>query len=121
MKWVSIAALLVAVVFWNSAANYQREPNLVVSFAAALVLVQTLQVKKYRWAACFLMIAVLFNPAVPVFRLAGGVGFTVVVSSIAPFAISLIALRPLPLLSINSFHHGSDSGKSVAVRFCDRS
>jgi hypothetical protein len=102
MKWVSIVALLLAVVFWNSAANYQLELNLVVSVAAAVVLVQTLQVKKYLWAACFLMIALLFNPAVPVFRLAGGVGLSLVFLSLAPFAISLIALRPLPLLSIPS-------------------
>jgi hypothetical protein len=78
MKWVSIAALLVAVVFWNSAANYQRELSLVVSVAAAVVLAQAFQVKKYRWAACFPTIAVLFNPAVPVFRFAGGVGFVLV-------------------------------------------
>jgi hypothetical protein len=102
MKWVSIVALLLALVFWNSGANYQLELNLVVSVAAAVVLVQTLQLKKYGWATCFLMIALLFNPAVPVFRLAGGVGLSLVFLSLAPFAISLIALRPLPLLSIPS-------------------
>jgi hypothetical protein len=95
MKWVSIVALLLALVFWKSAADYQLELNLLVSVAAAVVLVQAYQGKKYRWAACFLMIALLFNPAVPVFRLAGGVGLALVLLSIAPFAISLIALRAL--------------------------
>ena len=71
MKWVSIAALLVAVVFWNSAPNYQWEFSLVVSVAAAVVLAQAFQVKKYRWAACFLTMALQFNPAAPVFRFAG--------------------------------------------------
>jgi hypothetical protein len=113
MKWVSIAALLVAVVFWNSAANYQRELNLVVSVAAAVILAQAFQVKKYRWAACFLTIALLFNPAVPVFRLAGGVGLSLVFLSIAPFAISLIALRPLPLLSIPSIADRTPGSQSL--------
>ena len=48
MKWVSISALLVAMVFWNTAANYQWELSLVVSVAAAVVLAQAFQVKKYR-------------------------------------------------------------------------
>jgi hypothetical protein len=113
MKWVSIAALLVAVVFWNSAANYQRELDLAVSVAAAVVFVQAYQVKKYRWAACFLTITLLFNPAVPVFRLAGGVGFALVVLSIAPFAISLIALRPLPLMSIPSITDRTPGSQSL--------
>lgn len=113
MKWVSIAALLVAVVLWNSAANYQRELSLVVSAAAVVVLAQAFQVKKYRWAACFLMIALLFNPAVPVFRFAGAVGFALVVVSIAPFAISLIALKPLPLLSIPSITDRTPGSRSL--------
>ena len=102
MKWVSVAALLVVVVFWHSAANYQWELSLVVSVAAVVVLAQAFQAKKYRWAACFLTIALLFNPAVPVFRFAGGLGFALVVVSIALFSVSLIALKPLPLLSIPS-------------------
>ena len=113
IKWVYIAALLLAVVFWNSAADYQRELSLVVSFASAVVLVQAFQVKKYRWAACFFAIALLFNPAVPVFRLAGGVGFALVVLSIAPFAISLIALRPRPLLSIPSITDRTPGSQSL--------
>jgi hypothetical protein len=113
MKWVSIGALLVAVLFWNSGANYQLELNLVVSVAAVVVLVQAFQAKKYRWAACFLTIALLFNPAVPVFRLAGVVAFALVVLSIAPFAISLIALRPLPLLSIPSITDRTPGSQSL--------
>jgi hypothetical protein len=100
MKWVSIAALLGTVLFWNSGANYQLELNLVVCIAAVVVLVQAFQLKKYRWTAGFFVIAVLFNPALPVFRLAGGIGLALVLLSIAPFAISLIALKPQAPLSI---------------------
>ena len=102
MKWVSITALLLAVVFWRAAPNYQSELNIVVCAAAAVVLIQAFQAKKYRWAAGFLGLALLFNPAMPVFRLAGGLGLSLVVLAIVSFAISLIALRPHPLLSIPS-------------------
>lgn len=102
MKWFSIVALLSAVVFWNSAPNFQIELNGVVCVAAATVLIQAIQVKKYRWAVGFLAIALLFNPAVPVFRLAGGLSLSLIVLSIAPFALSLVLLKPRPLLSIPS-------------------
>jgi hypothetical protein len=113
MKWVSITALLLAVAFWNSAANYQLELNLVVSVAAAVVLIQAVQAKKYRWAAGFLAIALLFNPVVPIFRLAGAVGLSLVVLSLAPFAISLFALRPSPLMSIPSITDRNPGSQSL--------
>ena len=113
MKWVSIAALLFAVVFWNSGANYQRELDLVVSIAAAVVVVQAFQAKKYRWAAGFLAIALLFNPVVPVFQLAGRLSFSLVALSIAPFAFSLVALRPHPLLSIPSITDRNPGSRSL--------
>src|SRR6188474_906665 len=94
MKWVSIAALLVAMAFWPSAATYQRELNLVVSAAAAIVFVQAYRAKNYRWAAAFFVIGLLFNPVFPVFQLSGILGLALVVFAIAPFAISLVALRP---------------------------
>jgi len=50
VKWFSIAALLAAVLSWKSAANYQLELKLVVCVAAAVVLTQAFQAKKYPWA-----------------------------------------------------------------------
>ena len=102
MTLVTIAALLLAVLFWNLAASYQLALNVVVSIAAVVITVQALQAKKYVWAAGFLGIALLFNPAVPVFRLAGGLSLFLVVLAIAPFAISLAVLKSPPLLSIPS-------------------
>lgn len=113
MKWVSITALVLALVFWNSAAIYQVELNLVVSVAAAIVLIQAFQLKKYPWAACFLVIGLLYNPAVPFFRLNGGVGLSLVVLSILPFVISLVALRPQPLLSIPSITDRTPGSRSL--------
>jgi len=113
MKWISIVALLLAVAFWSSASTYQIELNVVVSMAAVVIAVQAFQTRKYRWAIGFLAIALLFNPAVPVFRLAGSVGIALVVLSIAPFAISLIALRPHRLLSIPSITDRNPGSQSL--------
>ena len=113
MKWVSIVALLLAVVFWNSAAFYQVELNLVVTIAAAVVVIQAIQRKKYPWAAGFFAIALLFNPAVPIFRLAGAVGFSLVVLSIATFGISLMTLKPQPLLSAPSITNRNPGRQSL--------
>jgi|SRR6266542_5609397 len=113
MTWLSIAALLATLAFWRSAPIFQTELNLVVTIAAAVVLIQALQAKKYRWAAGFLGIALLFNPAIPVFRLAGGFSLSLVVLAIAPFAISLFALRPQPLLSIPSITDRNPGSQSL--------
>lgn len=102
LTWLSIAALLSALAFWNSAPAFQLQLNLLVCVAATAVLIQAFQAKKYRWAAGFLATALLFHPAIPVFRLAGEVGLTLVILSMAFFAISLAALRPPPRLSIPS-------------------
>ena len=113
MKWVAIVALLLAVVFWHSAPAYQGALNLVVSVAAAVVLIQAFQAKKYRWAAGFLGIALLFNPAMPVFRLAGGFTLSLVILAITPFAVSLVALRPRPLMSIPSITDRNPGSRSL--------
>jgi len=113
MKCVSIVALLLAAIFWSSAPNYQIELNSVVCIAAGVVLIQAFQVKKYRWAIGFLAIALLFNPAMPVFRLAGGVSLSLVVLAIAPFAISLVALRRRPLLSVPSIANRNPGSQSL--------
>lgn len=102
MKWFSIVALLSAVAFWNSAPNFQIELNGVVCVSAVMVVIQAIQMKKYRWVVGFLSIALLFNPAVRIFGLAGGLSLSLIVFSIALFALSLVLLRPRPLLSIPS-------------------
>jgi len=113
MKWVSIAALLLAVVFWNYAADYQLALNVVVCMAAAVVVAQAVQIKKYAWAAGFLSLALLFNPVVPAFQLAGGFSLMLIVLSIAPFAISLATLKPQPILSIPSITDRTPGSQSL--------
>ena len=113
LKCVSVAALLLAMVCWPASSNYQRELNLVVSVAAVLVFVQAYQAKKYQWAAGFLAIALLFNPVYPLFGLAGMLGLALLVATIAPFALSLAALRPSPVLSIPSITDRTPGSQSL--------
>src|SRR6476620_2329502 len=102
MKWASIVALLVALLFWPFTANYQLELSLVVTAGAAVVLIQAYQAKNYGLALGFVCIVVLFNPVMPIFHLSGVLSLYFVLLAITPFAMSLIALHPKKLLSIPS-------------------
>jgi|SRR5215831_7697372 len=113
VKWLSIAALLLTAVFWDFAAKYQLALNVLISSAAILVFGQAIQAKKYRWAAGFVAIALLFNPAVPLFRLTGSVGLLLIVLSIAAFATSLAVLKSQPLLSIPSITDRNPGSQSL--------
>ena len=102
MKWVSISALSLETISWRSAANYQPLLNFVVSMGAVVVVIQAVQVRKYRWAAGFVAIALLFNPVVRFLGPPGIFPLLVVAVCIAPFAVSLVALKRQPLLSVPS-------------------
>jgi hypothetical protein len=115
MKWITMAALLMAALLWGSAASSQFQQFLlgfVVCFGAGVVVLQAVRVKKYVWAGGFTAIALLFNPLVPVLPFGGDWGRWLVLVSIVPFAVSLAALRTQPLLSIPSItgrNPGSES------------
>jgi hypothetical protein len=112
MKWVSIAALLLAAMFWGSAANYQLLLDFVVCMGAVVVVMQAVRAREYFWAAGFVVIAVLFNPIVLVLKPSGNLSLLMVLFCIATFAISLAALKTQPLLSIPSItglNRGSQS------------
>jgi len=113
LKWMSIAALLLAMLLSNSAPILQVMLTLVVTVGALLILVQAFQAKKYWWAAGFLAVAVLFNPALPAVRLGGVLGSFLVALSIAPFAISLVALKPNRLMSIPSITGRNPGSQSL--------
>ena len=102
MKCFSIAALLLAMAFWPASSGYQTELNWIVSAAAIVIGIQACRTGDYLWSTGFLALAVLFNPVFPLFRLSGMLGLALVVLGIAPFAVSLAALRPAMLLSNSS-------------------
>ena len=113
LTWLSIAALLLTLAWWKSAAALQWELNLVVSVAASSVLAQAIRAGKYRWASGFLVTVFLFNPAIPVIRLSGTSGLALVVLAMALFASSLAALKPPPLLSIPSITDRTPGSRSL--------
>ena len=113
MKWFSIAALLLAAMFWRSAADYQVLLDFAVCTGAIVIVMQAVRAKEYRWAAGFVAIALLFNPIVPAFRLSGELSLLLVLVSIAPFAISLAALKTRPLLSIASITDRNPGSESL--------
>jgi hypothetical protein len=113
MKWVSIAALLLAAMFWRSAANYQLLLAFVVCVGAIVVVQQAVRAKKYFWAAGFVAIALLFNPIVLVFRTSGNLFLLMALVCIVTFAISLTALKTQPLLSVPSITDRNPGSESL--------
>jgi hypothetical protein len=111
VKWFSVAALLLGLVL-SSSAGYRLALELVICVAAIIVVVQAIRVHKYMWAMGFLVISVLFNPAVPVpmnHRLYLGVEWF----SIGAFLVSLAALRSRPSLSIPSITGRTPGSESL--------
>src|SRR5690349_22153447 len=100
MKWVCIAALLLAAL-WRSSASSQLLQQFVVCVGAILVALQAVRASKYFWAAGFMAIAVLFNPVVPLaFSRKGSLWLDWV--CLAAFLVSLAALKGRPTLSVPS-------------------
>ena len=113
VRWLCIAVVFVAFVSWRSMADYELALRLVVCAGAAVVAVQAFRAARRRWTAGFLIIAFLFNPAIPPFRLAGGLGLLAIVLAAASFAVSLTALKSQPLLSIPSITDRNPGSESL--------
>ena len=113
VKWFCIAVLFLAFLSGRLIADYELALRVVVCAGAAIVAVQAFDAARRRWAAGFLVIAFLFNPAIPVFRLAGGVGLLAIVLAAAAFALSLTALKSQPLLSIPSITDRNPGSQSL--------
>jgi hypothetical protein len=99
MKHVAMAALITGM-FWLPA-NLRGYLDFVIAAAAVFVLVQAVNVRKYAWAAIFVLVACVFNPVQPI-----GFSFSVLVAleviSATLFAVSLVALRTSPRMTIAS-------------------
>ena len=65
VSWVSVIALVPAV-FLISSVNYRIAIEFIVCAAATLIFVQAFRSRKYEWAAAFLVIALAFNPILPI-------------------------------------------------------
>jgi len=113
VKWLCIAVLFVAFVLWQWIADYEFPLRVVVCSGAAVVAVQAFHSARNRWAICFLSIALLFNPAIPVFPLANRLGLGAIVLAAAAFAVSLTKMKSQPLLSIPSITDRNPGSESL--------
>lgn len=113
VKWFCIAVLFVAFVLWQWIAGYEFPLRLLVCSGAAVVAVQAFHSASNRWAMCFLSIALLFNPAIPLIPLANRLGLVAIVLAAAAFAVSLIKLKSQPLLSIASITDRNPGSESL--------
>ncbi len=113
VKWVCIAALLVAFVLWQWIASYEFLLRVLVSLGAGIVAVQAFHSGRNRSTMCFISIALLFNPAIPVLPLANRLGLLAIVLTAAAFAVSLTKLKSQPLLSIPSITDRNPGSESL--------
>src|SRR5271165_2893650 len=113
VKWLCMAVLFVAFLSWRSMAHYELGVRLVVCAGAALVAVQAYRAGRQLWMAGFVLIAILFNPAIPAFQFAGILGLFAIVLAGASFAGSLDALKAQPLLSMPSITDRTPGSESL--------
>ena len=89
VKLVSIVVLLTTAAFWSCLAPFDIVVRFIVAVGAVVVMLQTLHAINYASAAVFGALALLYNPAVPVFSFAGDWQRFVMAASVIPFLISL--------------------------------
>lgn len=112
MKLVSIAALVLAAFFWRSSGNFQTVVQFLVCGAAALVVIQATRSGKYLWTAAFLVVAVLFNPLVPM-ALHGSIFIWVDLLCLTMFLASTAYLQTSPRLTIASVTNTGPRSESL--------
>lgn len=111
MKWVSIMALLVALV-WRPLTSYQLMLEILICVSALMVVAQAWRAGKYLWAAGFVAIAVLFNPAVPV-AISRTTFLWLDAFCIVTFLVSLAVLKRHPRLSMPSITNRTPGSESL--------
>lgn len=72
VRWIPIAALLVAAGLWSQMAPYEVVVRFIVAAGATVVMFQAFLARHYAVAAVFGALALLYNPVVTVFSLSNG-------------------------------------------------
>ncbi len=111
MKWVSVAVLLLAVLRLPSE-SFQVLLEIVVCVSGLLVVTQAVRRAKYFWASGFLEIAVFFNPVLPI-ALSRRIFLCLDWVCLAPFLLSLAALKRQPTLSMPSITGRTPGSESL--------
>lgn len=112
MKLVSIAALVFAAFFWRSSVNFQTVVQFLVCAAAVMVVIQATRSAKYLWAAAFFVVAVLFNPLLPL-AFPGSIFIWVDLLCLTMFLAATAYLQSRPRLSVESVTNTGPRSESL--------
>jgi hypothetical protein len=88
-KWISLAGLLAVAGLWSRPAPYEVLIRFVVAGGSIALMLQSMDTRRYFFAALFGALALLYNPVVPLFTFSGGWQRLVVLASAAPFLASI--------------------------------
>ena len=111
MKWIAIAALLLAL-FWHSFAESRKLLQLAVLAGAVTVLVQAVRAGKYMWIGLFVVVACVFNPVRPI-SLSPSLFLVLDALTLVLFMVSLRGVETKPRLSIASITDRTPGSESL--------
>lgn len=111
MKWVSIAALIL-MGLGLPIGTYRVGLEIVVCVSALLIVTQAIRSRKYIWAVGFMLVALFFNPVVPLLFL-GNASLLLNWVCLTGFVVSLVTLKTQPTLSILSITSQSQRTESL--------
>lgn len=89
LNGATIAVLLVSVGLWSYLTPFEVLVRFLVAAGAIVAMARALQARHYAFAALFGALALLYNPVVPVFGLAGNWQRALTAATIIPFVASL--------------------------------
>lgn len=95
MMVVSLTALILACLLWRSTGDLRIGLQFVVCLGAVLILIEAVRASRYIWASGFLVMAVVFNPVLPL-RLSAPTLLTINVLSIAAFLLAMRYIKRAP-------------------------
>ena len=111
MKVVCVAALML-MAFWQAPASAEVVLDILICVGAVTVATQAIAQPKYIWTTGFVLIAVLFNPIMPV-GLSRDIFFVLDLACLGAFLISLEALKSQRTLSIRSITNRRPRSESL--------
>ena len=111
MKVACVGALML-MAFWQASAGAEIVLDILICVGAMTVATQAVTRPKYVWTTGFVLIAVLFNPIVPV-GLSRNIFLVLDLSCLVAFLISLEALKSQRMLSIPSITNRTPGSESL--------
>jgi hypothetical protein len=89
VTWISMAGLLIAAGLWSRLAPFEVVVRFLVTGGALVVMFEAFRVRHYALVVVFAVLALLYNPLVPVFDFSGEWQRAVVAASAIPFVATL--------------------------------